>query len=92
VFHTADIEADHAILRAASVNADAEIARKGKHRSGLVSLDVTINASGDHHAPADAKARLRVLQTTKEHHEAGLRGAWRRVARDPGLRLPGRVL
>lgn len=42
-FHTADIEADHATLRAANVDVDAEIAREGTHRSGLVSLDVTIN-------------------------------------------------
>jgi catechol 2,3-dioxygenase-like lactoylglutathione lyase family enzyme len=41
-FQTADVEADHATLRATGVDMDAEIARVGKHRSGLVSLEVTI--------------------------------------------------
>jgi hypothetical protein len=41
-FQTADIEADHASLRASGVDMDVDIARAGKHRSGLVSLDVTI--------------------------------------------------
>jgi catechol 2,3-dioxygenase-like lactoylglutathione lyase family enzyme len=41
-FQTADIEADHATLSATGVDMDAEIAREGKHRSGLVSLEVTI--------------------------------------------------
>jgi catechol 2,3-dioxygenase-like lactoylglutathione lyase family enzyme len=37
-----DIEADHASLRAAGVDVDAEIARAGRRRAGLVSLDATI--------------------------------------------------
>jgi catechol 2,3-dioxygenase-like lactoylglutathione lyase family enzyme len=41
-FATEDIEADHATLRARGVDVDAGIARKGKRRSGLVSMDVTI--------------------------------------------------
>jgi catechol 2,3-dioxygenase-like lactoylglutathione lyase family enzyme len=41
-FATEDIEADHEILRARGVDVDAEIACKGKRRSGLVSMDVTI--------------------------------------------------
>lgn len=41
-FATADIEADHATLRARGVDVDKEIARTGKRRSGLVSIDVTI--------------------------------------------------
>ena len=41
-FATDDIEADHATLRARGVDVDEEIARKGKRRTGLVSLDVTI--------------------------------------------------
>ncbi len=41
-FQTADIEADHASLRAAGVDVDPEIAGQGKHRAGLVSLEVTI--------------------------------------------------
>jgi catechol 2,3-dioxygenase-like lactoylglutathione lyase family enzyme len=41
-FQTADIEADHATLRARGVDVDAEIAREGKHRSGLLSLEITI--------------------------------------------------
>lgn len=41
-FRTADIEADHATLRATGVDVDAEIAREGKRRAGLVSLAVTI--------------------------------------------------
>jgi catechol 2,3-dioxygenase-like lactoylglutathione lyase family enzyme len=39
---TDDIEAAHATLRARGVDVDAEIARKGTPRSGLVSLDATI--------------------------------------------------
>jgi catechol 2,3-dioxygenase-like lactoylglutathione lyase family enzyme len=41
-FTTKDIESDHATLRARGVDVDAEIARKGTHRSGLVSLDVIV--------------------------------------------------
>jgi catechol 2,3-dioxygenase-like lactoylglutathione lyase family enzyme len=41
-FATEDIEEDHATLRARGVDVDAEIARKGKQRSGLVSTDATI--------------------------------------------------
>ncbi len=41
-FMTEDIEADHAALRARGVDVDAEIARKGKRRSGLVSIEVTV--------------------------------------------------
>jgi catechol 2,3-dioxygenase-like lactoylglutathione lyase family enzyme len=41
-FATEDIEADHATLRARGVDVDAEIARTGRRRSGLVSLEVTI--------------------------------------------------
>jgi catechol 2,3-dioxygenase-like lactoylglutathione lyase family enzyme len=41
-FATADIEADHASLRASGVDVDEEIARKGKSRSGLISLEATI--------------------------------------------------
>lgn len=41
-FATDDIEADHATLRAGGVDVDAEIARTGKRRSGLVSTDVTV--------------------------------------------------
>src|SRR5450755_3940646 len=37
-FATADIEADHSALRARGVDVDAEIARKGKSRAGLVSI------------------------------------------------------
>lgn len=37
-----DIEADHATLRAAGVEVDEEVARSGKHRAGLISLDVII--------------------------------------------------
>jgi len=39
---TEDIEADHATLRARGVDVDAEIARKGKRRSGLVSTEATV--------------------------------------------------
>ena len=39
---TKDIEADHATLRARGVDVDAEIARKGKRRSGLVSIEATV--------------------------------------------------
>jgi catechol 2,3-dioxygenase-like lactoylglutathione lyase family enzyme len=39
---TEDIEADHAMLRAKGVDVDAEIARAGTRRSGLVSTDATI--------------------------------------------------
>jgi hypothetical protein len=41
-FATEDIEADHATLRARGVDVDAEIARKGKRRSGLVSIEATV--------------------------------------------------
>src|SRR5260221_2386422 len=41
-FTTDDIEADHATLRSTGVDVDAEIARKGKCRTGLVSVEVTI--------------------------------------------------
>jgi len=41
-FATEDIKADHETLRARGVDVDAEIACKGKRRSGLVSMDVTI--------------------------------------------------
>jgi catechol 2,3-dioxygenase-like lactoylglutathione lyase family enzyme len=41
-FASDDIEADHATLRARGVDVDAEISRKGKRRTGLVSIDVTI--------------------------------------------------
>jgi catechol 2,3-dioxygenase-like lactoylglutathione lyase family enzyme len=41
-FQTADIEADHATLTDKGVVVDAEIARKGKRRSGIVSLDVSV--------------------------------------------------
>ncbi len=41
-FATADIEADHATLRARGVDVDAEIARTGTPRSGLVSTEVTV--------------------------------------------------
>ena len=41
-FATADIEADHATLRARGVDIDAEIARTGTPRAGLVSTDVTV--------------------------------------------------
>ncbi len=39
---TKDIEADHATLRARGVDVDAEIARKGISRPGLVSTEVTV--------------------------------------------------
>jgi catechol 2,3-dioxygenase-like lactoylglutathione lyase family enzyme len=41
-FATKDIEADHAAFRARGVDVDAEIARKGTSRPGLVSTDVTV--------------------------------------------------
>jgi catechol 2,3-dioxygenase-like lactoylglutathione lyase family enzyme len=41
-FTTKDIEANHAALRARGVDVDAEVARKGKRRSGLVSVEVTV--------------------------------------------------
>jgi catechol 2,3-dioxygenase-like lactoylglutathione lyase family enzyme len=37
-----DIESDHATLRARGVDVDAEIARKGTPRAGLVSLAVIV--------------------------------------------------
>jgi catechol 2,3-dioxygenase-like lactoylglutathione lyase family enzyme len=40
---SADIEADHAMLRTRGVDVDMEIARKGKSRPGLVSLAVSIS-------------------------------------------------
>jgi catechol 2,3-dioxygenase-like lactoylglutathione lyase family enzyme len=41
-FSTEDIEADHAALRARGVEVDAEIARTGKRRAGLLSTEATI--------------------------------------------------
>jgi catechol 2,3-dioxygenase-like lactoylglutathione lyase family enzyme len=41
-FATEDIEADHATLRARGVEVDAEIARAGKRRSGLVSVEASV--------------------------------------------------
>jgi catechol 2,3-dioxygenase-like lactoylglutathione lyase family enzyme len=41
-FATDDIESDHAALRARGVEVDAEIARKGNSRTGLVSTDAAI--------------------------------------------------
>jgi catechol 2,3-dioxygenase-like lactoylglutathione lyase family enzyme len=41
-FATQNIEADHATLRARGVDVDAEIAREGTPRPGLVSVDVTV--------------------------------------------------
>lgn len=41
-FATSDIEAAHAALRARGVDVDAEVARAGRRRAGLVSLDATI--------------------------------------------------
>jgi catechol 2,3-dioxygenase-like lactoylglutathione lyase family enzyme len=41
-FATEDIEADHAALRASGVDVDAEVARTGSRRPGLVSLAVSI--------------------------------------------------
>jgi predicted enzyme related to lactoylglutathione lyase len=41
-FATADIEADHATLREAGVQVDAEIARAGTARAGLVALDASV--------------------------------------------------
>lgn len=41
-FATQDIESDHATLEARGVDVDAEIARSGKRRSGLVSLEATV--------------------------------------------------
>ena len=41
-FTTKNIESDHATLRARGVDVDAEIARKGTHRSGLVSIEVIV--------------------------------------------------
>ena len=41
-FVTEDIEADHAALRARGVKVDAEIARTGKRRAGLVSVEATV--------------------------------------------------
>lgn len=41
-FATQDIESDHATLEARGVDVDAEIARTGKRRSGLVSLEATV--------------------------------------------------
>jgi len=39
---TEDIEADHATLRARGVDVDAEIARTGTHRSGLLSSEASV--------------------------------------------------
>ena len=41
-FATTDIASDHASLRAAGVDVDAEIARTGSRRAGLTALDVSI--------------------------------------------------
>ena len=41
-FSTADIEADHATLRAADVVVDEQIARTGTPRAGLVSTDAIV--------------------------------------------------
>jgi hypothetical protein len=41
-FTTKNIESDHATLRARGVDVDAEIARKGTRRSGLLSLEVIV--------------------------------------------------
>jgi catechol 2,3-dioxygenase-like lactoylglutathione lyase family enzyme len=41
-FATEDIEADHAALLARGVEVDAEIARQGTPRPGLISLEATI--------------------------------------------------
>lgn len=41
-FATQDIEADHANLRASGVDVDAEVARTGLSRPGIVSLDATV--------------------------------------------------
>jgi catechol 2,3-dioxygenase-like lactoylglutathione lyase family enzyme len=41
-FATDDIEADHATLRARGVDVDAEIARTGTPRAGLVSVQVSV--------------------------------------------------
>jgi catechol 2,3-dioxygenase-like lactoylglutathione lyase family enzyme len=41
-FATADVEADHAFLRARGVDVDAEIAGTGGRRQGLVALDATM--------------------------------------------------
>jgi catechol 2,3-dioxygenase-like lactoylglutathione lyase family enzyme len=41
-FATADIEADHALLRARGVDVDAEIARSGGRRSGLISIAASV--------------------------------------------------
>ena len=37
-----DIEADHTTLRARGVDVDAEIARKGNRRQGLMSIDASV--------------------------------------------------
>jgi catechol 2,3-dioxygenase-like lactoylglutathione lyase family enzyme len=42
-FATRDIEADHATLRAAGVDLDAQVAGAGASRSGLVSTGVTVD-------------------------------------------------
>jgi catechol 2,3-dioxygenase-like lactoylglutathione lyase family enzyme len=41
-FTTADIESDHATLRARGVDVDAEIARKGTGRAGLISIETMV--------------------------------------------------
>jgi catechol 2,3-dioxygenase-like lactoylglutathione lyase family enzyme len=41
-FATEDIEADHATLRARGVDVDAEIARAGRSREGLVAIEATV--------------------------------------------------
>jgi catechol 2,3-dioxygenase-like lactoylglutathione lyase family enzyme len=42
-FATDDIEGDHAALRAAGADVDAQIARAGTSRTGLVSIAVTVH-------------------------------------------------
>lgn len=42
-FATSDIEADHASLRAKGVDVDAVIAQTGTSRSGLVSVEATVD-------------------------------------------------
>jgi catechol 2,3-dioxygenase-like lactoylglutathione lyase family enzyme len=41
-FATDDIEADHALLRERGVDVDAEVAREGNSRPGLVALEATV--------------------------------------------------
>ena len=41
-FATADIEGDHAALQRSGVQVDAQIARSGRRRPGLISLDASV--------------------------------------------------